>query len=80
MKAGDELECWRCATCGKWSHAKRRPQRHDRWDVMASNFVTCGPFTRWIARADEDDRIDVLGTTGQPRRPHSSASRLGYPT
>lgn len=21
---------WRCSSCGKWSHAKRRPQRHER--------------------------------------------------
>ncbi len=21
---------WRCATCGKWSHAKRRPRGHER--------------------------------------------------
>lgn len=22
---------WRCATCGKWSHAKRRPRHHQRF-------------------------------------------------
>ena len=22
---------WRCSTCGKWSHAERRPSSHQRW-------------------------------------------------
>lgn len=22
---------WRCSTCGKWSHAQRRPKWHRRW-------------------------------------------------
>jgi hypothetical protein len=22
---------WRCAECGKWSHAKRDPKRHERF-------------------------------------------------
>ena len=22
---------WRCSKCGKWSHAQRRPKRHERY-------------------------------------------------
>ena len=22
---------WRCAVCGKWSHAQRKPKDHQRW-------------------------------------------------
>lgn len=25
------VRLWRCASCGKWSHAVRRPRRHERW-------------------------------------------------
>lgn len=25
------VQMWRCSTCGKWSHAKRRPKGHARW-------------------------------------------------
>lgn len=29
---GDErFTLWRCATCRKWSHAKRQPATHYRW-------------------------------------------------
>lgn len=24
-------DLWRCSECGKWSHAKRRPRRHERF-------------------------------------------------
>lgn len=29
--AGTVLTLWRCAECGKWSHAKRRPRAHERY-------------------------------------------------
>lgn len=25
------LTLWRCSECGKWSHAKRRPNTHERF-------------------------------------------------
>lgn len=25
------MRMWRCPTCGKWSHAKRKPSRHKMW-------------------------------------------------
>ena len=31
MTTWDCETMWRCATCGKWSHAKRRPKQHQRW-------------------------------------------------
>ena len=55
---------WRCTTCGKWSHAKRRPNRHQRWVTTgtttaawagdpfagpAGEFQPCGPFQEWTA-------------------------------
>jgi hypothetical protein len=28
------VELWRCTSCGKWSHAKRRPSAHQRMIVL----------------------------------------------
>lgn len=25
------VDLWRCAECGRWSHAKRKPLRHERF-------------------------------------------------
>ena len=27
----EQIDMWRCAQCGKWSHAKRMPKTHRRW-------------------------------------------------
>jgi len=41
---------WRCDGCGKWSHAKRRPKHHQRWDDAEGDLGECGPFIRYEAR------------------------------
>ena len=45
------VRMWRCSVCGKWSHAKRKPKKHDRWTVVDSEggFIECGPFETWEA-------------------------------
>lgn len=35
---------WRCSVCGKWSHARKRPDWHTRGVEM------CGPFDTYEAR------------------------------
>lgn len=30
-ESAQTAKLWRCATCEKWSHAKRRPSSHTRW-------------------------------------------------
>lgn len=25
------VQIWRCSKCGKWSHAKTQPKKHQRW-------------------------------------------------
>jgi hypothetical protein len=35
----DTVTMWRCATCGKWSHAKRKPYRHRRYVVTGTKTV-----------------------------------------
>ena len=42
---------WRCSSCGKWSHAKRRPKTHEVW---SSNFPLIGAFVSIGAVKDED--------------------------
>ena len=27
----DQVQIFRCSTCGKWSHAKKQPTKHHRW-------------------------------------------------
>lgn len=27
----DTVEIYRCQGCGKWSHAKKQPKKHQRW-------------------------------------------------
>lgn len=27
----DQAQLFRCRTCGKWSHAKKQPRKHQRW-------------------------------------------------
>lgn len=54
----ERVELWRCAGCGKWSHAQRRPSAHQRSEVEANPItdepetayaVWCGPFERLVA-------------------------------
>lgn len=56
--SAEVVELWRCA-CGKWSHAKRRPDAHQRVEVVQEGeedvLVWCGPFTRYVARLDDPD-------------------------
>ena len=52
---------WRCADCGKWSHAKRNPKTHRRGVFVERGHragvardpivecVSCGPFEEWRA-------------------------------
>lgn len=35
----DAVTLWRCTACGKWSHAKRRPKRHQRYVVTGTTTV-----------------------------------------
>jgi hypothetical protein len=47
------FEMWRCSGCGAWSHAKRRPLAHQRFEKDEAEEVGynvwCGPFERFIA-------------------------------
>lgn len=27
----ESVQLWRCQGCGKWSHAKKQPKKHQRW-------------------------------------------------
>lgn len=27
----ESVQLWRCTVCGKWSHAKTQPRKHQRW-------------------------------------------------
>jgi len=62
------FKMWRCRTCGKWSHARRKPRKHQRWvrdeerpifDAFGEtgqfdgDFVDCGPFDPYVAYALE---------------------------
>ena len=42
---------WRCSSCGKWSHAKRKPSSHERmvWDIPFGAVVS-----RTVDGQDED--------------------------
>jgi len=31
MAVTEPITLWRCTQCGKWSHAVKRPRRHQRW-------------------------------------------------
>ena len=43
------VRLWRCTKCEKWSHARRDPKTHQRWDDAEGDFVACGPFDAWVA-------------------------------
>lgn len=43
---------WRCATCGKWSHAKRKPQRHS---------VLTEEWRAWVSRYEPGDPLNYMG-------------------
>lgn len=52
----EPLELFRCAGCGKWSHAKRRPVAHQRvheLDDETDEMRWCGPFVRYVATLDD---------------------------
>lgn len=59
MTRPDDHELWRCEKCGKWSHAKRRPSHHRRFEKFDTDYGErveerlCGPFTRYTARRDD---------------------------
>lgn len=60
---------FRCETCGKWSHAKRKPSFHTKMEKSLNAIgyseygevfydydeVKCGPFKTYIAVSVEDD-------------------------
>jgi hypothetical protein len=78
MSATETL--WRCRECGKWSHAKRDPIQHKRWqpapDVATDEdgmpyrgqgwFVWCGPFDRWETRHSDPSPRPALLNLGEP--------------
>jgi hypothetical protein len=59
-----EARLWRCRTCGKWSHAKRRPTGHKRTVCLgpASQCVplcdNCAPFGG-CGGADPGEYVEV---------------------
>lgn len=71
---------WRCRECGKWSHAKRDPIQHRRWESVPDPatdedgtpyreqgwFVWCGPFDRWEAHYSDPSPRPVPFNTGHP--------------
>lgn len=61
------IEMWRCAGCGKWSHAMRRPILHQRVEPLddeADRLVWCGPFERFVATADDPEPPSPSGRVG----------------
>lgn len=48
---------WRCAECGKWSHAKRDPKSHERF--VQARFSEPDPPEDKIIRVVEDIQIAV---------------------
>lgn len=59
--SGGPVDLWRCEACGRWSHAKRRPTRHRRLEVVSDSDYgeitaerICGPFRRYIATPTDD--------------------------
>ena len=53
------FEMWRCSSCGRWSHAVRRPDAHQRTERDkergVSYAVWCGPFERFLAVIKDPD-------------------------
>jgi len=50
------VRMWRCSVCGKWSHAKRKPKKHEVWDHQEGDWADCGPFETWEAWEVTDGR------------------------
>lgn len=50
---------WRCTTCGKWSHAKKRPKWHERFVPLSFGM----PDSRLIIDEDFGDYDHINGTT-----------------
>lgn len=59
----ESVQMWRCFACGKWSHAKRRPSEHQRFErdkdeygeTVGSREIVCGPFERFVAVKEDPD-------------------------
>jgi hypothetical protein len=63
------FEMWRCTGCGRWSHAERRPDAHQRTErdeeKGVSYAVWCGPFERFVAIIND------------PKPPPTQSPRIG---
>ena len=55
---------WRCATCGKWSHAKRKPTQHQRW-VPDDGRISVEAFEAFTIIATYEAEYDF---DGEPMR------------
>lgn len=86
----ETLVVWRCRHCGKLSSAKRRPTRHQRFqlhDEYDGEYghervgwrVWCGPFDRFEAQHADPAAPPHLAEAVQIGEPVSPSERAGLP-